>query len=263
MDAVQEGIDEANTHLARVEQLKKFTIVPGDRLPGGDELTPTMKLERKPIAQKYQEAIEAMYSGLAVPDRLRLATQSAEKVMMGKMARGGWRGAVMVAGVTAVVSLAIVVQGSASAANPAPIALPDMRIFVPTNLISIGIDSSTGHRELRFTHKTADIGAGPFEIDPHYNSRTGVSTFTQRIYRETSPGVWVADHSVPLAVTGTWEPPSDYRFPLTRFTLNKVGTGGSPGAVVAVSPKVDYCITGDTQIQGIPNEPNQTAIPVE
>ena len=93
----------------------------------------------------------------------------------------------MVAGVAAAASLAIVVQGSASAANPAPIALPDMRIFVPTSLISIGIDPSTGHRELRFTHMTADIGAGPFEIDPHYDARTGVSTFTQRIYRERAP----------------------------------------------------------------------------
>jgi long-subunit acyl-CoA synthetase (AMP-forming) len=61
--AVQEGIDEANRHLARVEQIKKFTIVAGDWLPGGDELTPTMKLKRKPIAQKYEQAIEEMYSG--------------------------------------------------------------------------------------------------------------------------------------------------------------------------------------------------------
>ena len=48
--AVQEAIDAANARLARVEQIKKFTIVPGDWLPGGDELTPTMKLKRKPIA---------------------------------------------------------------------------------------------------------------------------------------------------------------------------------------------------------------------
>jgi long-subunit acyl-CoA synthetase (AMP-forming) len=59
--AVQEGIDEANTHLARVEQIKKFKIVPGDWSPGGDELTPTMKLKRKPIAEKYAADIEAMY----------------------------------------------------------------------------------------------------------------------------------------------------------------------------------------------------------
>jgi long-subunit acyl-CoA synthetase (AMP-forming) len=59
--AVQEGVDRANSHLARVEQIKKFTIVEGDWLPGGDELTPTMKLKRKPIAAKYAAAIEAMY----------------------------------------------------------------------------------------------------------------------------------------------------------------------------------------------------------
>jgi long-subunit acyl-CoA synthetase (AMP-forming) len=61
--AVQEAIDAANSRLARVEQIKKFTIVRGDWLPGEDELTPTMKLKRKPIAQKYAAAIEAMYAG--------------------------------------------------------------------------------------------------------------------------------------------------------------------------------------------------------
>jgi long-subunit acyl-CoA synthetase (AMP-forming) len=62
-EAVQAGIDEANSHLARVEQIKKFTIVEGDWAPGGDELTPTMKLKRKPIAAKYEAEIEAMYAG--------------------------------------------------------------------------------------------------------------------------------------------------------------------------------------------------------
>ncbi len=61
MEAVQQGIEEANRHLARVEQIKKFTIVPGDWLPGGDELTPTMKLKRKPIAAKYEREIDTMY----------------------------------------------------------------------------------------------------------------------------------------------------------------------------------------------------------
>ena len=61
--AVQEGVDEANKHLARVEQIKKFTIVEGDWAPGGDELTPTMKLKRRPIAAKYEDAIDAMYAG--------------------------------------------------------------------------------------------------------------------------------------------------------------------------------------------------------
>jgi long-chain acyl-CoA synthetase len=61
--AVQAGIDEANTHLARVEQIKKFTVVAGDWAPGGDELTPTMKLKRKPILAKYRAEIDAMYAG--------------------------------------------------------------------------------------------------------------------------------------------------------------------------------------------------------
>jgi len=61
--AVAEGVEAANAKLAKVEQVKKFTIVAGDWLPGGDELTPTMKLKRKPIAEKYEPAIEAMYSG--------------------------------------------------------------------------------------------------------------------------------------------------------------------------------------------------------
>jgi long-chain acyl-CoA synthetase len=61
--AVQEGVDAANAKLARVEQIKKFTIVEGDWLPGGDELTPTMKLKRKPIDAKYKETIDSMYAG--------------------------------------------------------------------------------------------------------------------------------------------------------------------------------------------------------
>ncbi|QEC49111.1 long-chain fatty acid--CoA ligase [Baekduia soli] len=61
--AIQEAIDAANAKLARVEQIKKFVIVEGDWLPGGDELTPTMKLKRKPIAEKYAAAISGMYVG--------------------------------------------------------------------------------------------------------------------------------------------------------------------------------------------------------
>jgi long-chain acyl-CoA synthetase len=61
--AVQQAVDAANRHLARVEQIKKFTVLPGDWPPGGDELTPTMKLKRRPIAAKYEGEIEAMYGG--------------------------------------------------------------------------------------------------------------------------------------------------------------------------------------------------------
>jgi long-chain acyl-CoA synthetase len=61
--AVQEAVNGANARLSRVEQIKQFHLVPGDWMPGGDELTPTMKLKRKPISEKYAREIEAMYAG--------------------------------------------------------------------------------------------------------------------------------------------------------------------------------------------------------
>jgi long-subunit acyl-CoA synthetase (AMP-forming) len=63
--AVQEAVNKANARLSRVEQIKQFHLVPGDWMPGGGELTPTMKLKRKPIAAKYAREIEAMYAGPA------------------------------------------------------------------------------------------------------------------------------------------------------------------------------------------------------
>ena len=60
--ALKEAIVAANRRLARVEQIRRFTILPGDWPPGGEELTPTMKLKRRPIAQKYAPEIEAMYA---------------------------------------------------------------------------------------------------------------------------------------------------------------------------------------------------------
>jgi long-chain acyl-CoA synthetase len=60
--AVAAAVDDANTHLSRVEQIKRHTILPCDWEPGGDELTPTMKLKRKPIATKYAAMIDVMYA---------------------------------------------------------------------------------------------------------------------------------------------------------------------------------------------------------
>ena len=48
--AIEAGIEEANQRLARVEQIKRFEILPEVWEPGGDEITPTMKIKRKPIA---------------------------------------------------------------------------------------------------------------------------------------------------------------------------------------------------------------------
>jgi long-subunit acyl-CoA synthetase (AMP-forming) len=61
VDAVAEAVDRANRRLSRVEQVKRFRLLDDDWQPGGDELTPTMKLRRGPIAAKYADEIEALY----------------------------------------------------------------------------------------------------------------------------------------------------------------------------------------------------------
>lgn len=58
---VQKAVDEANEHVARVEQLKKFIVLPDEWTPESDELTPTLKLKRRVIHEKYADAIDALY----------------------------------------------------------------------------------------------------------------------------------------------------------------------------------------------------------
>jgi long-subunit acyl-CoA synthetase (AMP-forming) len=62
LEEVERAVEEANGHLSRVEQVKRFRVLGVDWEPGGDELTPTMKLKRKPIAAKYAAEIEALYA---------------------------------------------------------------------------------------------------------------------------------------------------------------------------------------------------------
>jgi long-subunit acyl-CoA synthetase (AMP-forming) len=59
---IAQAIEQANERLARVEQIKKFELLTDEWLPGGEELTPTMKLKRKPIDAKYAGTIEALYA---------------------------------------------------------------------------------------------------------------------------------------------------------------------------------------------------------
>jgi len=59
---VERGVAAANEQLARVEQIKRYKILADDWQPGGEELTPTMKLKRKPIHAKYASVIEDLYA---------------------------------------------------------------------------------------------------------------------------------------------------------------------------------------------------------
>ena len=70
--AVLAGVKAGNEKLARVEQLKRIRLLPAAWEPGGDELTPTMKLRRKPIAEKYAHEIDSLYDKAPTEDILEL-----------------------------------------------------------------------------------------------------------------------------------------------------------------------------------------------
>lgn len=60
-ERVSRIVESVNRELARFEQIKKFRILPGDFSEAGGELTPTLKLRRKFIAEKYAREIAALY----------------------------------------------------------------------------------------------------------------------------------------------------------------------------------------------------------
>jgi long-chain acyl-CoA synthetase len=60
--AIQKQVDQVNESLARVEQIKKFTILARPFGVVTGELTPTLKVKRKIVAQLYDREIEAMYA---------------------------------------------------------------------------------------------------------------------------------------------------------------------------------------------------------
>ena len=61
LEEVTAALERANAHLSSVEQIKRFKVLPCDWPPAGEELTPTMKLKRRPIAEKYAAEIDALY----------------------------------------------------------------------------------------------------------------------------------------------------------------------------------------------------------
>jgi long-chain acyl-CoA synthetase len=60
---LQEHMDVVNKELARVEQVKKFTILKKAFSIDGGELTPTLKVKRKVVNDRYADVIESMYEG--------------------------------------------------------------------------------------------------------------------------------------------------------------------------------------------------------
>jgi long-chain acyl-CoA synthetase len=58
---VQEAVDAVNSKVARVEEVKKFTILPHDLTQETGELTPTLKVKRNVVYDKYAGELDALY----------------------------------------------------------------------------------------------------------------------------------------------------------------------------------------------------------
>ena len=56
-----------NGKLSRVEQVKRFAIVPVSWDPGSDKVTPTMKVKRHAVTASYADVIESLYAGAGQP----------------------------------------------------------------------------------------------------------------------------------------------------------------------------------------------------
>jgi long-subunit acyl-CoA synthetase (AMP-forming) len=60
--AVQDAIGRANAKLSGPARIRRHVILPDAWTPGGEELTPTMKLRRRAIAARHAERIDALYA---------------------------------------------------------------------------------------------------------------------------------------------------------------------------------------------------------
>jgi long-chain acyl-CoA synthetase len=60
-ELIQEVLDRANAKYAQVEQIKKFALLGHDLTQEGGELTPTLKLKRNVVNERYADVFEALY----------------------------------------------------------------------------------------------------------------------------------------------------------------------------------------------------------
>jgi long-chain acyl-CoA synthetase len=59
---LQESVDEVNARVARIEQIKRFAILDHDLTQASGELTPTLKIRRAAVNDRYRREFEALYS---------------------------------------------------------------------------------------------------------------------------------------------------------------------------------------------------------
>jgi long-chain acyl-CoA synthetase len=58
---IQRAVDDANQYVSSAEAIKRFTLLPAEWTVDTDELTPTLKLKRRVIHERYAAEISALY----------------------------------------------------------------------------------------------------------------------------------------------------------------------------------------------------------
>jgi long-chain acyl-CoA synthetase len=61
-EEIQKVVGEVNSHVGPVEQIKRFEILPADLSQETGELTPTLKVKRNVVHEKFADAIEGLYA---------------------------------------------------------------------------------------------------------------------------------------------------------------------------------------------------------
>ncbi|MDH3499030.1 MAG: long-chain fatty acid--CoA ligase, partial [Acidimicrobiia bacterium] len=59
---IAQAVTEANNEVSRVEQAKKWIVAPHDWSPESGELTPSLKLKRRVVMERYAGDIDSMYA---------------------------------------------------------------------------------------------------------------------------------------------------------------------------------------------------------
>lgn len=139
---------------------------------------------------------------------------------------------------------------------PTPLLYPNLSVILPTGGVSITVVG--GHRMLDYTHDTFNGGPGPLVIQPAYNPASGAYQGTQYIYRLTN-GTWSIGATQPVAGAFVFHAEhGHFHFPLATYGLYAVGPDGGPGAAVALSGKIGFCINDSFLYD--PTLPNAGAI---
>jgi long-chain acyl-CoA synthetase len=63
-EEIKGAVESANEEVATVEQVKKWIVVGDEWTPESGEVTPSLKLKRRVVIEKYADEIENLYTGV-------------------------------------------------------------------------------------------------------------------------------------------------------------------------------------------------------